>query len=85
MIRELCWMEPQAFRSNGTGWTSRSENGANYFELEASQITPIFGFKKELGIFGDEGYYATMMELKNNLIGWWGCIKVLTPNDDDTI
>ena len=31
-----------------------------YFELEASKSTPMYGYRKGLKIFGDPGYQATV-------------------------
>ena len=47
-----------------------------YFELEASQATPMYNFRKGLAIFGNEGYQATIKELETNLIGRV-CIEML--------
>jgi len=51
-----------------------------YFELEASKSTPMYGFRKGLKIFGDPGYQSTIKELKDNLIGR-GCIDVLNEKE----
>ena len=51
-----------------------------YFELEASKSTPMYGLRKGLQIFGDSGYQATVKELRDNLIGR-GCIDVLTKKE----
>ena len=51
-----------------------------YFELEASKSTPMYGLRKGLQIFGDSGYESTVKELRDNLIGR-GCIDVLTEKE----
>ena len=51
-----------------------------YFELEASKSTPMYGFRRGLKIFGNPGYQSTVKELKDNLIGR-GCIDVLTEKE----
>ena len=38
-----------------------------YFELEASKSTPMYGYQKGLKIFGDSGYQAMVKELRDNL------------------
>ena len=40
-----------------------------YFEIEASKVTPQYGFRKGLTLFGDERYQAAKNELKVNLLG----------------
>ena len=51
-----------------------------YFELETSKFTPMYGYQKGLKIFGDPGYQARVKELRDNLIGD-GCIDVLTEKE----
>ena len=51
-----------------------------YFELEASKSTPMYGYRKGLKIFGDSGYQATVKELRDNLIGQ-GCSDVQTEKE----
>ena len=40
----------------------------------------MYGYQKGLKIFGDDGYQATVKELRDNLIGQ-GCIDVLSKKD----
>ena len=47
-----------------------------YFEIEASKSTPKYRFRKELKLFGDEGYQAAKNKLESNLLGR-GCINML--------
>ena len=51
-----------------------------YFEIEASKLTPQYGFRKGLKLFGDEGYHAAKEALKANLLGR-GCIDMLSWKD----
>ena len=51
-----------------------------YFKLEASKSTPMYGYQKGLKIFGDPGYQATVKELRDNLIER-GCIDVLAEKE----
>ena len=39
-----------------------------YFEIEASKVTPQYGFRKGLRLFGNKGYQAVKHELKANLL-----------------
>ena len=39
-----------------------------YFEIEASKLTPQYGFRKGLKLFGDKGYQAAKDKLKTNLL-----------------
>ena len=41
----------------------------DYSNLTVSPTTPQYGFKKRLQIFEEEGYKATVSELKYNLLG----------------
>ena len=51
-----------------------------YFEIEASKVTPKYRFRKGLKLLGDKGYQATKDELKINLLGG-GCIDMLSSNN----
>ena len=51
-----------------------------YFEIEASKATQQYGFRKGLKLFNDEGYQATKVELKVNLLGR-GCTNMLSSNN----
>ena len=51
-----------------------------YFEIEASKVTPQYGFRKGLTLFGNKGYQADNHELKVNLLGR-GCIDMLSWKD----
>lgn len=48
-----------------------------YIEIEASKLTPQYGFSKGLKMFGDEGYQAAKEELKANHLGR-GYIDILS-------
>ena len=48
-----------------------------YFEIEASKVTPQYGFRKGLKLFGDKGYQITNDELKVSLFGR-RCIDMLS-------
>ena len=53
-----------------------------YFELEASKSTPMYGYQKGLQRFCDAGYQTTVKELRDNLIGrGCGCVDVLTEKE----
>ena len=45
-----------------------------------SLATPQYGFKKRLEIFGNDGYNATVKELRDNLIGR-GCVNMLRKHE----
>ena len=51
-----------------------------YFELEVSESTLMYGYRKGLRIFGDPGYQATVKGLRYNLVGC-GYIDVLTEKE----
>ena len=51
-----------------------------YFEMDVSKVTPQYGFRKGLKLFGDKGYQATKDNLKVNLLGR-GCIDMLSSNN----
>ena len=46
-----------------------------YFEIEASESTPYYGFRKGLKLFSDEGYQAAKNKLEVNLLRR-GCIDM---------
>ena len=48
-----------------------------YFEIEASKSRPQYGFRKELKLYGDEGYQAAKNKLEPNLLGR-RCIDMLS-------
>ena len=50
------------------------------FEIEASKLTPQYGFRKGLKLFNDEGYQITKNKLEMNLLGR-GCIGILSWKD----
>ena len=49
-------------------------------QMTPSLATPQYGFKKGLEIFGNNGYEATVKELRDNLIGR-GCVKMLKKHE----
>ena len=51
-----------------------------YFEIEASESTPQYGFRKGFKLFGDEEYQTAKNELKVNLLGR-GWIDILSWKD----
>ena len=85
-------MEYEILSNLGPYWEVDHEsesNGANdvvmamltdYSELSASPNTPQYGFKKGIKLFEDDGYRATVSELKDNLVGR-GCINMLKKED----
>ena len=48
----------------------------DYSELLASPNTPQYGFKKGIKVFEEDGYKATVSELRDNVVGR-GCINML--------
>ena len=48
-----------------------------YFKIEASKSTSQYGFRKELKIFGDEGYQDAKNKLEVDLLER-GCINMLS-------
>ena len=52
----------------------------DYNNLTSSPITPKYGFKKGLHLFKEDGYKATVSELKDNL-GGQGCVNMLDKYD----
>ena len=52
----------------------------DYSHLTASYLTPQYGFKKDLQIFEEDGYKATVSKLHDNLIERV-CIKMLNKNE----
>ena len=52
----------------------------DYSDLTTSPNTTQYGFKKGLYIFEEEGYKATVSELKDNLVGR-GCVNMLNKSD----
>ena len=53
---------------------------ADYNKLTASPNTPQYRLKKGLHIFEEDGYKATVSELKDNLVGR-GCVEMLDKRD----
>ena len=51
-----------------------------YFKIEVSTLTPQYGFRKGLRLFGDEGDQAAKEKLEENLLGR-GCIDMLSWKD----
>ena len=51
-----------------------------YFKIEVSKSTPLYGFRKGLKFFGDEGCQVAKNELKVNLLGR-GCNDMLSWKD----
>ena len=51
-----------------------------YFEIEASNSTPLYGLRKCLKLFGDKRYQAAKDKLEENLLGR-GCIGMLSWKD----
>lgn len=47
-----------------------------YSHLSLLPNTPQYRFRRGMEIFEDDGYEATVSELKDNLIGW-DCVKML--------
>ena len=71
-------------KKNGTVFTPAADLVLSiimdYIDLTASPTTPQYGFNKGLKFFEQDGYKATISELKYNLIRW-GCVNMLEKRD----